>query len=384
VSVLLNKGNGTFAPAVGYSAGGFDGTSIAVADLNEDGHPDLLFTNQCTDTGNCPGGSLGVLFGNGDGTFGPVTTYGMGIAPKAVIVADLNHDGHPDLLVANSNNKAQGLVTVLLNAGDGTFPTQVNYLSGGMEASSVVLTDVNGDGTLDAIVTNYFFSATQETTGSVGVLLGNGDGTFQKAVVYATKGELTSAAATSDFNGDGVADIVVTSGLPASQTNARGQVEVLMNDGHGTFHTSATTYATRGANVDSVAVANLNADGNPDVVVSECDGFQRTCPMGAVGVFLGRADKTSTALASSSNPSTVGQAVTFTATITAASGGPIPDGVTVTFLSSGKKIGSATATNGVATLTTSSLTSGTHPIKASYPSSTFFKPSSATVSQVVN
>jgi FG-GAP-like repeat/Bacterial Ig-like domain (group 3) len=380
VSVLLNKGDGTFNTAVGYAGGGSDGSSITVADVNGDGHPDLVLTNECT-SGLCRTGSLGVLLGNGDGTFGPVTTYPMEITPTGVVVADLNNDGHPDLLVAESNS-TEGLVTVMLNAGDGTFPTKVKYPSGGVAATSIMLADVNGDGKLDAIVTNAVFIANQQSNGSVGVLLGDGDGTFKRAVAYATDIGAFSGA-TGDFNGDGAPDVVVTGGTPSDQT-VQGYVEVLMNDGHGKFRPATTKYSTRGLDASSVAVANLNADGNPDVVVSECDGFQRTCPMGALAVFLGKADKTSTALTSSTNPSSMGQAVTFTATVTAASGGPIPDGTTVTFLSSGKKIGSATTTNGIATLTISSLAPGMDPVKASSSSSAFFIASSATLEQVVN
>jgi hypothetical protein len=159
---------------------------------------------------------------------------------------------------------------------------------------------------------------------------------------------------------------------------------VLLNKGNGTFITPATSFSTGGLNAYSVAVANLNSDGNPDVVIADgCGNYQSSCPSGGVAVLPGRADKTTTTIASSSNPSSFGQAVTFTATITGTSG-PIPNGTTVKFLSDYKQIGTAATTNGVAKFTTSSLATGTHQIKASYPSSTFFKSSSATLEQVVN
>src|SRR5262249_54870030 len=97
-----------FLPVVTYDAGGLYSRSVAVADVNGDGKPDLLVSNfSSSDTG--------VLLGNGDGTFLPVVTLtGAG----AVAVADVNRDGKPDLLLASGGN-----VAVLLGKGDGTFQT---------------------------------------------------------------------------------------------------------------------------------------------------------------------------------------------------------------------------------------------------------------------
>jgi hypothetical protein len=379
LGVLLNKGDGTFDAVVGYTTAGFDISSVVISDVNGDGKPDLVFADLC-DTG-CKNGAVEVLLGNGDGTFGSPTLYSLNrdSYPLSVVAVDLNGDGKSDLVVANCcTSTASGIVTVMLNKGDGTFPTQVTYPTGGNLASSVVAADMNHDGKLDLVVANLY-------SASVGVLLGNGDGTFGKVVVYPAIQDPDSIAI-ADFNGDGSPDVVVASGddLSGINSNLPGNVTVLLNNGNGTLRAPVTTYSTKGTNANSVAVAKLNPDAKPDLVIADgCDGYKSDCPSGGVAVFLGMPDRTTTVLTSSANPSNPGQSVTFTATISATEG-PIPNGTVVQFLSDTKKIGTGTTVNGVAKFSTSSLTAGTHLIKASYPSSTFFKASNSTLEQMVN
>jgi hypothetical protein len=137
-----------FATAVAYGSDGDLADSVAVADVNGDGKPDLLVTN-------AKGSTVGVVLGNGDGTFQTAVTYGSGgINPYSVAVADVNGDGKPDLVVGNEGNSncSGGAVGVLLGNGDGTFQTAVTYCSGGIEAVSVAVADVNGDGKPDVVV----------------------------------------------------------------------------------------------------------------------------------------------------------------------------------------------------------------------------------------
>src|ERR1700674_5520145 len=140
----------------------------------------------------------------------PVVTYPSGgTYAYSVAVADVNNDGIPDLLVADCGpgnscgGGINGVIGVLLGNGDGTFKPVVTYDAGGYQTSSVVAADVNGDGTLDLVVANSYFSNT------IGVLLGNGDGTFQPVVTYGSGGGYPGSVAVADMNGDGKPDIVV-------------------------------------------------------------------------------------------------------------------------------------------------------------------------------
>jgi len=112
VGVLLGNGDGTFGAAVSYGSGGQGSSSVAVADVNGDGKPGLAVANFCASTnGNCgvgAAGIVGVLLGNGDGTFQPAVTYNSGgyWISDFIAVADVNGDGRPDLLVVNLEGEA--------------------------------------------------------------------------------------------------------------------------------------------------------------------------------------------------------------------------------------------------------------------------------------
>lgn len=104
--MLLGNGDGTFHAPLTYSSGGYEVDSIAVADVNGDGKPDLLVANHCASLMDCSSdnqpGSAGVLLGNGDGTFQAAQIYDSGsYYANSITVADVNGDGKPDLLVAN-------------------------------------------------------------------------------------------------------------------------------------------------------------------------------------------------------------------------------------------------------------------------------------------
>jgi hypothetical protein len=303
VSVLLGNGDGTFRAAPSYGSGGQDTYSVAVEDVNGDHKPDLLVANYCADTNCLTDGSVGVLLGNGDGTFRAALTYDSGAYHTvSVAVGDVNGDGKPDLVLAsdcaNSSNCANGSVGVLLGDGNGRFQAAVSYSSGGQGAESVAVADVNGDGKLDLLVAVLFPNngGNPEHSG-VGVLLGNGDGIFQAAVVYDSGGYDPQSVAVADVNGDGKPDLLVANcaGSSADCSEGRnGAASVLLGNGDGTFQ-AAVTSASGGYDSTSVAVADINGDGKPDLVAVNayaCSGTSSGCSKGAVGVLLGNGNGT--------------------------------------------------------------------------------------------
>ena len=161
----------------------------------------------------------------------------LGTTPQQLAVADLNRDGIPDMVVGIA-----GGIVVLLGHGDGTFGAEQMYLPKGGIGNAVAIGDFNGDGKLDVV------------TGG-GLLIGNGDGTFQRfgpsfglANVY--------GAVSGDLNGDGKLDVVL-SGI--------GQTFILLGDGGGTFQAGATyPYGMFRARL-----ADLNRDGRLDLVVPD-------------------------------------------------------------------------------------------------------------------
>ena len=243
--------------------------SVAVGDFNGDGKADLAVANECPEI-NCNTGAVSVLLGNGDGTFQAARSYSSGgYEAYAIAVGDVNNDGKADLIVTNGcqspNHCANGVVGVLLGNGDGTFQSAQSYSSGGVVASSVAIADVNGDGNLDLVVTNQCLDSTC-AGGGVSVLLGNGDGTFQAAQSYATGGFTAVSVAIGNFNGDQKLDLAVANQCQTLQ-NCNGNVGVLLGNGDGTFQ-AAQSYASGGYTAVSVAVGDFNGDHKTDLVVA--------------------------------------------------------------------------------------------------------------------
>jgi predicted NUDIX family NTP pyrophosphohydrolase len=260
VSVLLGNGDGTFGAKTDFGTGSYP-YSVAIADLNGDGRPDLAVTNLGSFT-------VSVLLGNGDGTFGAKTDFGTGSGPRSVAIADLNADGRPDLAVANAYSNT---VSVLLGTGDGTFGTMTDFGTGSFP-NSVAIADLNADGRPDLALSN---ADPDSYSSTVSVLLGNGDGTFgDKAHFGAGRGP--ESVAIADLNADGRPDLAVANG--GSST-----VSVLLGNGDGTF--GARTDFGTGNGPLSVAIADLNADGRPDLAVA--NGGSNT-----VSVLLGNGDGT--------------------------------------------------------------------------------------------
>ncbi len=381
VSVLLSNGDGTFQAPVTYSA--WAANSVAIADVNGDGYPDLVVADDCGGV-DCNSDGVSVLLNNGDGTFQPAVTYGVpGYLAVSVAVADVNNDGKPDLLVANDCldfSCQTGSVVVLLGNGDGTFQPGTAYAAG-VGATSLAVADLNGDGNPDLVVADM--GVWPNTYGEVSVLLGNGDGTFQPVVTYSSGAGGAYSVAVADVNGDGKPDIVVAD--EGGKSYKTGVVGVLLGNGDGTFQ-KAFRYSSGGGppewwSTSSIAIGDVNGDGRPDlVVVDQCFS---DCSDGGVGVLLNKTTRaiTTTTVTSSPNPSQVGQTVTFTATVSSTR--PIPDGQIVAFSTGKTKLGTATTTNGIASLNTSFSKAKTYPIKASYAGSGFFAASSGTMKQVV-
>lgn len=271
LAILLGNGDGTFRPPVDYATG-LDVNAITVADLNHDGKLDLVTSNRCTP-------SVSVLLGNGDGTFQRHVDYdafqggGCGEVNDRVIVADLNGDGIPDLALAGS-----GSVSVLLGKGDGTFQAYQQY-SVNPAATAVTVGDFNGDGKLDLATSN-------QAAGTVSILLGKGDGTFPTCVDYpGATGLYAFDIFTADLNGDGKADLAIASTTTYSPWG-NGSIAVLLGNGDGSFQAPAT-YGT-GVH-PLLSFADFNGDGHLDFAIAS-NKCSLSCPVSDVSIVLGFGD----------------------------------------------------------------------------------------------
>jgi len=264
VSVLLGNGNGTFGAKNEYGVGDRP-WSVAIGDLNGDGKPDLTVANAGYGYGYYPG-TVSVLLGNGDGTFGAKTDYGAGGEPRSVAIGDLNGDGKPDLAVANNSSGTEtpfSTASVLLGNGNGTFGAKTDY-EVGLGSTSVAIGDLNGDGKPDLAVSNAGYAYPGHT---VSVLLGNGDGTFGERNDYGV-GDRPRSVAIGDLDGDGRPDLAVVN-APAGYPYGPGTVGVLLGNGNGTFGAMTNYgYWSSPTSPTSLAIGDLNGDGMPDLAVT--------------------------------------------------------------------------------------------------------------------
>jgi hypothetical protein len=273
IAVLFGNGDGTFRAPTIYNAGGYWNFSVVIGDVNGDGIPDLVVGNylQCI---TCTEGAVSVFLGDGDGTFqAPVSYSSAGYEVYSVAMGDVNRDGRTDLVVTNNCQSSTacpgpGGLSVLLGNGDGTFQPAVPYSSGGYWGpDAVVIVDVNGDGTPDLVAPNYCLSgSTCPGPGDVAVLIGLGDGTFQQPVSYNSGGYHAFLVAVGDVNGDGHPDLVVANECDSASCN-HGVAGVLLGNGDGTFQ-AAQTYSSGGSTPYAVVVADVNGDGKPDVLMA--------------------------------------------------------------------------------------------------------------------
>jgi hypothetical protein len=362
VGVLLGNGDGTFQSAIGYDTGGLEAGGLAAGDVNGDGLPDLIVVNNCQSQ-TCVAGTSDLLLNNGDGTFGTATQLLDSKGPS--YLADMNGDGSLDVVTGAG---------IMLNNGDGTFqPPNQGVVAG---AISITVADVNNDGLMDVVAA--------VPTG-VAVQVGNGDGTLQPARTFTTGGKNPLWVAVADFNGDNRPDLAVVnecSALVKGSCGTTATVGVLPGNGDGTFGV-AVTFNTGGNLGTSVAMADLDLDGKPDLVATNACTSGTNCNVGSFGVLINSFLSTTTVkLTFTPSPALPGQNVTLTAVY--GGGGVIPDGSTVLFFDNGNFLDAPTTVNGVATTNQVFTTTGTHMITVEYDGDLYHTEKTQTKNEVIS
>ena len=318
IVLLRGQGTGKF-PYITYSSGIFVySMRITVGDFNNDGQQDIAVVNQDMD-------SIGVLLGYGNGNFqNPVVlSTGNTSNPITIATGDFNNDRQLDIAVANSGTKNIG---IFLGHGDGQFSPQITYYTGfNSKPISVAVTDVNSDGRHDLVfadpstktigifladVNGKFSPLTGYPTGNnseplsiviadfnndswsdiafvnvnisyMGILLGHGNGTFQNMKIFST-GTFTRpvSLAVGDLNNDGNTDIVAASNLPLEE-----HIQVLLGDGRGNFSNYGRYITGSDFDLYSVIVGHFNNDRQLDIAFVNNSTNK-------IGVFVGYGDGT--------------------------------------------------------------------------------------------
>ncbi|MGC1617178.1 MAG: FG-GAP-like repeat-containing protein [Candidatus Acidiferrum sp.] len=259
LTILQNQGTGTFLQAGPPISLGASRTSapaiapsIASAAFTTSGFHDLLVTDPVANT-------IQVLLSNGDDTFKQATgsPISVGQQPSAIVTGDFNGDGNQDFVVTNFTDNTFSL---FLGNGDGTFKQAAGspfaLPSAATGPIAMTASDFNSDGNTDLAIVN-------QTTNNVSILLGNGNGTFTQAAnsPFAV-GKSPFAIASGDLNVDGHPDLAIVN-------QADSTLSVFLGNGDGTFTAATNSPLATGQNSTSVAIADFNGDGVPDMAVTD-------------------------------------------------------------------------------------------------------------------
>ena len=242
---------------------------VAIADVNGDGRPDVIVANSEDET-------VSVLLNDGGRRFHSASgsPFAAGHLPNDIAVADMNGDGHPDLVIANHQSP---YVTILLGDGTGAFRPAPNspFATGSYpHPHGVAVADFTGDGKLDVIVDSW---------GNNRIALIDGDGAGALAgtrQMFSVGKRPYERLRTADFNHDGHPDIVTTN----LDDNT---VTVLLGDGRGGFKEGAGSPVAAGPAPWQVAIDDVDADGNVDLVVIPYERDVRDPARVGVTVLLG-------------------------------------------------------------------------------------------------
>jgi hypothetical protein len=429
VGVLLGNGDGTFRAAGTYSMGIIP-SPLVVSDFNGDGKADIAFVAE-------DGGGVWVYLGNGDGTLRAPVIFGGYDLYFAIAVGDFNGDGKPDLAITNASVNA---LSVFMGNGDGTFQTALNNSApGAADLGSLVIEDLNGDGRIDIAGTGNgvsIFLALGPPTTTTLESSPNPSSYAESVTLTASVSPATATGGVTFYDGStalgtspiasGVASISLTTlavgthsltAVYGGDSNEASSTSPVVTQTV-TVRPTTTTLASSPNPSNHGQTVTLTATVSPSTATGTVTFYNQSTALGTgvlsggaatlpistlvVGTFFLSATYggdtndgasnalpvtqnvyavvTSTVLTSSPNPSTFGQTVKLTATVS-----PATATGTVTFYHGDNSLGTVKLKGGQAALGVSTLGTGSIALTASYSGDDFdLASTSPVITEIVN
>lgn len=241
---------------------GSQSQSVAIGDLNNDRHMDIVVANTGTDT-------IGLFISKGDGTFEEQKPYSTGSnsRPYSIVVSNFNNDNYLDIAVANY---AINSIGIFLGYGNGTFANQTLFSLGSSRPFFISIGDFNNDNQTDIVIAN-------DGTDSIGILFGRGNGSFRNPITFSTGYDsLPYSLVVGDFNRDNQLDIAIAN----HDTN---NIQILLGLGNGSFINQHIYTTLSKSNPSSITMGDMNNDTYLDIIVAN-NGTRN------IGIFLGHGD----------------------------------------------------------------------------------------------
>jgi hypothetical protein len=262
MDIMLGNGNGSFSEGTPLRSSAYDLDFVVTGDFNQDGNLDLVTMG---------GFNLSTYLGEGNGTFqiGANYPYPRDNFSHEVLAGDFSGDGKLDLILMKANGSQSNMTLWFLEGnGDGTFrrPQQIAVARNTATCigpPTVQLSDFNGDGKLDLAFCD---------SGQIGVMLGNGDGTFQLPTFYTADplNERQFTFAVGDINSDGKPDLLVSE----YEDSTNPQFVVFLGNGDGTFQAPQTVSIAQVPLPElGITVGDFNSDGLLDFIYQSNGGM---------------------------------------------------------------------------------------------------------------
>ena len=362
-AVLLGNGNGTFQAAKTITNICPDGGSeVRLVDVNHDGKLDAASI-------------CGISLGNGNGTFqNPIAFPGGGVRFE---LADFNNDGKLDLATVGFGPPTS--VTIFKGNGDGSFSTSGSFSAsvpyGGGYSNYIAVGRFTANGNMGAVIGARQADTFNQGayTGAFTIFPGNGNGTLGAGTTYQLPQYLQFMIA-ADFNGDGIDDLAVANEDSGERQvyGHYGLLSLYTSKGDGTL---LAPIQFGDGDAWNFTAADFNHDGAIDLAAN-------VSQLGEV-VFM-NSNGTSVVLSTSAGTVHTGQAVTFSATVTASFRFSGALNGNVSFYNNGVLMGTTAMSHSVAQFTTSALTVGTHSITAIFEgNASYNRHGSSAISEVV-